>query len=328
MQIHELPSGTPTDSDLLPFDTGSVNYKTPFSGFDVGENTATFTSADEADPQIFKTVGLIETGPIKTILNRLSMVASNVRYIWKMIGSTNISGIADGTITGAINNVGSFKCVSMSIGYQAGESILSVVQRAYAETNMPKGVPFIALVGSGAYYTLQGYWYTGQETGYCIVSLYNHSYYVSLTGGVWAIYELDRSMDLAAGYLSTSTSLTTSLAIIPMGEDYFLRGCFTRTSDGGYKASKRLACVVSASGHVASATTGDTLVFSIGRYKGEWTFTGQSFMAAGTTTDRSFSIPQYPMVVDENEIVYLRGRNATAARGSVDSARLLIQPVY
>ena len=87
MQIHELPSGTPVDSDLIPFDTGSVNYKTPFSGFDVGENTATFTSADEADPAQFKTVDPIETGPIKTILNRLSMAVSNIRYIWKILSA-------------------------------------------------------------------------------------------------------------------------------------------------------------------------------------------------------------------------------------------------
>lgn len=108
MQIHELPSGTPTDSDLLPFDTGTVNYKTPFSGFDVGENTATFTSADEADPAQFKTVDPIETGPIKTILNRLSMAVSNVRYIWKyfteLIGDTAMGTTAT-TITGAIKEV-------------------------------------------------------------------------------------------------------------------------------------------------------------------------------------------------------------------------------
>lgn len=93
MQIHELPSGTPVDSDLLPFDTGTVNYKTPFSGFDVGENTATFTSADEADPAQFKTVDPIETGPVKTILNRLSMAVSNIRYIWKIL-----SGIVSKTL--------------------------------------------------------------------------------------------------------------------------------------------------------------------------------------------------------------------------------------
>ena len=87
MQIHELPSGTPADSDLIPFDTGTVNYKTPFSGFDVGENTATFTSADEDDPAQFKTVDTVETGPIKTILNRLSMAVSNVRYIWKVLSA-------------------------------------------------------------------------------------------------------------------------------------------------------------------------------------------------------------------------------------------------
>lgn len=87
MQIHELPSGTPVDSDLIPFDTGSVNYKTPFSGFDVGENTATFTSADEDDPAQFKTVDPVETGPVKTILNRLSMAVSNVRYIWTVLSA-------------------------------------------------------------------------------------------------------------------------------------------------------------------------------------------------------------------------------------------------
>lgn len=87
MQIHELPSGTPVDSDLIPFDTGTVNYKTPFSGFDVGENTATFTSADEDDPAQFKTVDTVETGPIKTILNRLSMAVSNVRYIWTVLSA-------------------------------------------------------------------------------------------------------------------------------------------------------------------------------------------------------------------------------------------------
>lgn len=87
MQIHELPSGTPADSDLIPFDTGTVNYKTPFSGFNVGENTATFTSADEDDPAQFKTVDTVETGPIKTILNRLSMAVSNVRYIWTVLSA-------------------------------------------------------------------------------------------------------------------------------------------------------------------------------------------------------------------------------------------------
>lgn len=87
MQIHELPSGTPDIDDAIPFDTGGANYKAPFSSFEVGENTATFESSDEADPQQFKTVDPVETGPIKTILNRLSMAVSNVRYIWKVLSA-------------------------------------------------------------------------------------------------------------------------------------------------------------------------------------------------------------------------------------------------
>lgn len=87
MQIHELPSGTPDIDDAIPFDTGGANYKAPFSLFEVGENTATFESSDEADPQQFKTVDQVETGPVKTILNRLSMAVSNVRYIWKVLSA-------------------------------------------------------------------------------------------------------------------------------------------------------------------------------------------------------------------------------------------------
>lgn len=87
MQIHELPSGTPDIDDALPFDTGGANYKAPFSSFEVGENTATFESSDEADPQQFKTVDPVVTGPIKTILKRLSMAVSNVRYIWKVLSA-------------------------------------------------------------------------------------------------------------------------------------------------------------------------------------------------------------------------------------------------
>lgn len=87
MQIHELPSGTPDLDDAVPFDTGGANYKAPFSSFEVGENTATFTSADETDPQQFKTVDPVETGVLKTILNRLSAAVSNVRYIWKILSA-------------------------------------------------------------------------------------------------------------------------------------------------------------------------------------------------------------------------------------------------
>lgn len=37
-----------------------------------------------------------------TLLNKISVMAKNLRFLWKLIGSNDISGIADGTITGAL----------------------------------------------------------------------------------------------------------------------------------------------------------------------------------------------------------------------------------
>lgn len=159
MQIHELPSGTPVDSDLIPFDTGTVNYKTPFSGFDVGENTATFTSADEADPAQFKTVDPVETGPIKTILNRLSMAVSNVRYLWKFIGQT-VMGTTANTVTGAIaEHEGDISAINTKFSsFSATRTVqweYSLTANGNANTNLytlingdlPSGSKFLGIAG-------------------------------------------------------------------------------------------------------------------------------------------------------------------------------------
>lgn len=105
MQIHELPSGTPETEDLIPFDTGEANYKTPFSGFDVGENTATFTSSDESNPAQYKSIGsALTSAPLKTILNKLSIAISNIRYFYYLIGNVAM-GTSSSTITGAIKEL-------------------------------------------------------------------------------------------------------------------------------------------------------------------------------------------------------------------------------
>lgn len=104
MQIHELPAGQPQTSDLIPFDTGTVNYRAPFSGFDIGDNNVTFTTGDEADPSVYKTVSTVNTGTLKSLLNKITTVISNVRYIWKVIGQVAMGTTAD-TVTGAVKEL-------------------------------------------------------------------------------------------------------------------------------------------------------------------------------------------------------------------------------
>lgn len=227
----------------------------------------------------------------------------------------------------SIKKIGKFNCVNFTLTYVENESMLSLVQRAYAHSSMPKGEPFIAVVSSGAYYTMQGYWYESSSYGYCILSTINNAFKINLSNGDWSIRGMSRNEDTAAGYLTTAKSLTTSRAIIPLGENSLLRGNFTKSSDGGYKALRAGTYRVSAFAHVTSANADDTIAFNISRYNGGWVYDTSSVYAVGKT-DRSASIPAMVLAVNENDYIYLRGRNVTAARGSVDSARMLIEALY
>lgn len=74
---------------------------------DSAENTITYTCYDEPDPSMtWMTVPVLTSGEKhKTIFNRVSRMFRNVRYIWKLLGTTDISAIGNGTITGAINSL-------------------------------------------------------------------------------------------------------------------------------------------------------------------------------------------------------------------------------
>lgn len=108
MQIHELPAVTATgNTTVLAVDDGTTTEKVTVAnlGKKITEDAEPeFTSADETGPTAWKDTGLIRSGlPIRTILNRLSSMISNVRWLYKMLGTTDISAIGDGTVTGAIS---------------------------------------------------------------------------------------------------------------------------------------------------------------------------------------------------------------------------------
>lgn len=72
---------------------------------DSKNNTVTFTSGDKTDPIAWADVAPLTSGEKhSSIFNKLSTMFRNVRYIWQLIGNTQLS-IGDGTITGAINEI-------------------------------------------------------------------------------------------------------------------------------------------------------------------------------------------------------------------------------
>lgn len=69
------------------------------------DNTVSFINGDNTSPTAWTDIPFTGTGEKHSVLwNRATTFFKNVRYIWKLIGNTPISEIADSTITGAIKN--------------------------------------------------------------------------------------------------------------------------------------------------------------------------------------------------------------------------------
>ena len=78
---------------------------------DSANNTLTFTSGDAASPTGWADIGVVASGEKhSSLLRKMSLAVKNLRYLYKMIGTTDISAIGGGTLTGAINalNTGKF----------------------------------------------------------------------------------------------------------------------------------------------------------------------------------------------------------------------------
>ena len=80
------------------------------TGGDTADNTATFTSSDVADgsASAWTTVSKLSSGEKhSSIFAKVSQMFKNVRYLYKMLGTTDISKIGNGTCTGAISSLNS-----------------------------------------------------------------------------------------------------------------------------------------------------------------------------------------------------------------------------
>lgn len=99
MQIHELNTRTPGVYDYAALDTGSQTYKAK-----VGDLKPQYVSYDSANPTSWAEVATMGSNtPISTFFERVTYIARNVRYLWKLIGSGDFSNVSE-TISGAIGN--------------------------------------------------------------------------------------------------------------------------------------------------------------------------------------------------------------------------------
>ena len=120
MQIHDLNTKALTDPAYVAFDDGSDTYKADFKAeidnaaadavadADLTDNTVAFTSGDAASPTAWTAVSVLTSGlTIKVLFNRISTMIKNVRWLYSKLGTTDISSIGGGTVTGAISSLNS-----------------------------------------------------------------------------------------------------------------------------------------------------------------------------------------------------------------------------
>lgn len=74
---------------------------------DTSDTTVAFASSDtpDADASAWKSVATLTSGEKhSSLFAKISQMFKNVRYLYKMLGSTDISSISGGTVTGAISS--------------------------------------------------------------------------------------------------------------------------------------------------------------------------------------------------------------------------------
>ena len=73
---------------------------------DSQNNIVTFNSGDSTDSTAWTNVPVLASGEKhSSILNKVSTMFRNIRYLYKMLGTADISAIGDGTIKGALNSL-------------------------------------------------------------------------------------------------------------------------------------------------------------------------------------------------------------------------------
>ncbi|MCM1212901.1 MAG: hypothetical protein NC331_16565, partial [Lachnospiraceae bacterium] len=73
---------------------------------DSKDSTITFGSSDTTTPSAWTDVALLKSGEKhSSIMSKISTMFKNIRWLYKRLGTTDISKIGDGTVTGAISEL-------------------------------------------------------------------------------------------------------------------------------------------------------------------------------------------------------------------------------
>ena len=108
-----------TDKAGMGYEVNNHRYRVLGTSDDTANNKVTFTSYDTSTSPASLTdmPAIMQSNQTHTTLfSKLSIAMHNLRYLIRLIGSTDISAIGNGTITGAISNV------DMRVGFKGTQA--------------------------------------------------------------------------------------------------------------------------------------------------------------------------------------------------------------
>lgn len=86
----------------------NIELKLDKDGGDTMDNIVTFTSNDTTESTSWTDVDVMGSGEKHNgLFSKISTMFKNIRYLYKLLGTTSISSIGDGTVSGAINTLNS-----------------------------------------------------------------------------------------------------------------------------------------------------------------------------------------------------------------------------
>lgn len=116
---------------------------------DSQNNTATFTSSDVADGSAtsWTSVSKLNSGEThSSIFAKVSQMFKNIRYLYKILGNTDISSLGSGTVTSALTTL------NTSLGNKANTSDLATVATSgsYSDLSDKPTIPSYGVVSSSS----------------------------------------------------------------------------------------------------------------------------------------------------------------------------------
>lgn len=128
------------------------------AGGDIGDNIATFDTNDttDEDAESWTSTDPITSGStISGLMSRISTMIKNTRYLYKLMGTTDISTIGNGTLTGAISELNT----GLGNGGQSGSILAGEIRTGDSKDTFIQfkqefsSIPnvFVCLMGQGKY---------------------------------------------------------------------------------------------------------------------------------------------------------------------------------